>query len=145
MTSVPVPTATGSTLAAAAGATAYVPPPVTDISEVVAAAVLAVPGVAALHGGAFGQVASYLPGRSVTGVRVRADVTDVHVVLFWGSPVLATADRIRAAVQPLVSEISARVDITVDDVVDPTADTAGPDPGPAGTEPQGPARASNRR
>jgi uncharacterized alkaline shock family protein YloU len=124
VTSTPGTTATGSTSATVSGATAYVSPPVVDVSEVVAAAVLAVPGVAALHGGAFGQVASYLPGRSVTGVRVRADVTDVHVVLFWGSPVLATADRIRAAVQPLVSTISARVDITVDDVVGPVADTS---------------------
>ena len=93
-----------------------------DVSEVVATAVLAVPGVADLHGGTFGQVASYLPGRSVTGVRVNPDVTDVHVVLFWGAPVLATAERIRAAVQPLVTGLSDRVDITVDDIITPPSD-----------------------
>ncbi len=32
-----------------------------DISERIVAAVLATPGVAAMHGGAFGEVATYLP------------------------------------------------------------------------------------
>lgn len=95
--------------------------PAPDLSEVVAAAVLAVPGVADLHAGSFGQVASYLPGRSVTGVRIRPDVTDIHVTLFWGAPVLATADQVRAAVRPLVDGVSARVDVTVDDVVQSAA------------------------
>lgn len=113
---------------------------VPDISESVAAAVKAVPGVADLHGGAFGQVASYLPGRSVTGVRIRDDVTEVHVVLFWGAPVLATADRVRATVLTLVDGLSARVDVTVEDVIDPTVEDvdstvedslpSGPDPVP---------------
>ena len=38
-----------------------------DLSETVAAAVLAVPGVAGLHGGAFGDVATYLPGARIAG------------------------------------------------------------------------------
>ncbi len=77
------------------------------------------PAVADLHGGSYGQVASYLPGRSVTGVRIRPEVTDIHVVLLWGAPVLATAEQVRAAVLPLVVGLSARVDVTVDDVIDP--------------------------
>ena len=90
-----------------------------DISEIIAAAVLAVPAVADLHGGSFGKVATYLPGRSVTGVRIRPDVTDIHVVLLWGAPVLAAAEQVRAAVMPLVEGLSSRVDVTVDDVIDP--------------------------
>ena len=105
----------GSTRIFPTGATATGP----DISEVVAAAVLAVAGVAGLHGGSFGQVASYLPGRSVIGVRIRADVADIHVVLFWGSPVLPTADRVRDTVRALIGGL-ARIDVTVEDVVAPT-------------------------
>ncbi|GAA3602745.1 hypothetical protein GCM10022223_18140 [Kineosporia mesophila] len=97
-----------------------------DISEVIATAVLAVPGVADLHSGSFGQVASYLPGRSVTGVRVRPDVTDIHVVLFWGVPVLEAAERVRTAVVPLIEGVSARIDVTVEDVI-------GREPGGPGT------------
>ncbi len=63
------------------------------------AAVLAVPGVADMHAGSFGEVATYLPGRRVVGVRMRTDVTEVDVVVDWGADVLATADAVRAAVQ----------------------------------------------
>ena len=87
------------------------------------------PGVADLHGGSFGQVASYLPGRSVTGVRIRPDVTSIHVVLFWGTPVLSAAEQVRVAVLPLVDGLSARVDVTIEDVIDlePGATTSAPD------------------
>lgn len=137
MTTTPPGTTTPISVGAGpAGPAARTPAP--DVSEAISAAVLAVPGVASLHGGAFGQVASYLPGRSVTGVRVRPDVTDVHVVLFWGSPVLATADHVRAVVQPLISAISARVDVTIDDIVDRPA---APPPIPV-TDPNPPAPAN---
>ena len=46
------------------------------LAEAVAAAVLAHPGVARLSGGAFGTVASYLPGRRVVGVRLPLEDTD---------------------------------------------------------------------
>ena len=124
---------TGSTRLSAPRRPGELPAAAVDVSESVAAAVTAVPGVAALHGGAFGQIASYLPGRSVTGVRIRDDVTDVHVVLYWGAPVLATADRVRAAVLTLVDGLSARVDVTVEDVIDPaTEDADVEDPSPGG-------------
>jgi len=70
--------------------------------------------VADLHIGAFGEVATYLPGRRVEGVQIRTDHCSVHIVLYWGSPVLETADRVRSAVSPLVG---TRVDVTVEDVV----------------------------
>ena len=97
-----VPTAPGSTARAE------------DLADRVAAAVRNVPGVADLHTGAFGEVATHLPGRRVGGVQIRADHCAVHVVLYWGSPVLATADQVRAAVTPLVA---TRVDVTIEDVV----------------------------
>jgi len=97
-------------------------PPVPETADLVAAAALAVDGVADLHTGTFGEVATYLPGRRVSGVRITADVTEVHLVLRWGAPVLATADAVRVAVQPLVA---TPVDIAVQDVVDPSADQPG--------------------
>ena len=90
-----------------------------ELADRVAAAVLAVPGVAGLHAGAFGQVATYLPGRRVVGVQVRANACSVHVVTEWGSPVLATADLVRAVVEPLVG---TTVDVTVEDVVPAASD-----------------------
>lgn len=83
----------------------------------IAAAVLAVPGVAGLHAGMFGEVATYLPGRRVTGVRVASDVVEVHVSVVIDAPIPATAGAIRRAVAPLSP---LPVNVTVEDVV-PTA------------------------
>jgi uncharacterized alkaline shock family protein YloU len=82
----------------------------------VAAAVLEVPGVSGLHGGVLGEVATYLPGRRVAGVRLTDEVTDVHVVLAWGAPVAATADVVRETVRVLVP---GAVHVTVEDVAGP--------------------------
>ena len=51
--------------------------------EAVASAALACPSVAGMSGGAIGEVASYLPGRRVTGVRVKDGEVEVHVVARW--------------------------------------------------------------
>ena len=85
-------------------------------ADAVAAAVLSVPGVAGLHPGTFGEVATYLAGRKVTGVRLRDDSTEVHITVAWPAPVLATADAVRAAAAPLVR---TPVDVYVQDVVQP--------------------------
>ncbi|OBB68799.1 Asp23/Gls24 family envelope stress response protein [Mycolicibacterium monacense] len=84
-----------------------------DPADVVAAAVKAVPGVAGLHGGMFGEVGTYLPGRRITGVRMADGVTEVHVVLQFGSTVRDTAARIRDVVTAAVGGI---VDVYVEDV-----------------------------
>lgn len=91
-----------------------------EVSDAVEAAVLGVPGVAGLHGGAFGEAATYLPGRTVPGVQVRPASTTVHVVLEWGVPVQQAADRIRAAVTPITH---TPVDVVVEDVAPPVATT----------------------
>ena len=87
-----------------------------DPAEAVATAALAVPGVNALHAGVLGEVATYLPGRRINGVRLRDDSCEVHIVLDWGSPVVSTADAVRVAVETLVS---GPVDVTVEDVAGP--------------------------
>jgi len=85
-----------------------------DQADRVAAAVRAVAGVAGLHTGAFGEVATHLRGRRVEGVQIRADHCAVHVVLYWGVPVLEAAERVRSTVSPLVG---TRVDVTIEDVI----------------------------
>lgn len=85
-------------------------------ADLVAQAARSVPGVHDLHGGVVGEVATYLPGRRVTGVRLRDDGCAVHVVLDWDAGVADTAERVRAAVRPLVA---GPVDVTVEDVAPP--------------------------
>ncbi|TXG89773.1 hypothetical protein DW322_05540 [Rhodococcus rhodnii] len=85
-----------------------------DTADRVAAAVLAVGSVAALHGGKFGEVATYLPGRRVEGVRLSYPGAQVHVTAYPDGPLHDVAEQIRAAVAPLVGE---PVDVTIEDVV----------------------------
>lgn len=84
-----------------------------ELVDQIAAVVLATPGVHDLHPGGTGGVATYLPGRRVTGIRAIDRGYGVHVVLAWGFPVLATADAVRAAVAAIAP---GRVDVTVEDV-----------------------------
>lgn len=85
-------------------------------ADLVAEAVVAVPGVHGLHAGVVGEVATYLPGRRVNGVRLLEPGCDVHVVLEFGAPIQETSDLVRQAVRPLVG---GPVDVTVEDVVAP--------------------------
>lgn len=104
-----VPSATTSDVAPLPGSRA-------DTVDAVAAAVRAVPGVVDLHGGTMGEVGTYLPGRRVLGVRLRPQVTDVHVTVAYGAPVRETAAAVRTAVGLVVP---GPVDVTVEDVVGP--------------------------
>ncbi len=82
--------------------------------DAVAAAVLVCPGVAAMSGGRLGEVATYLPGRRVAGVRLGDGTVEVHVVGRYGPPVETIAAEIRAALRPLVGGRS--VSVTVEDL-----------------------------
>jgi len=88
------------------------------MADRVAVAVGSVPGVAELHPGRFGEAATHLPGRRVRGVQLRPDRVEVHVALYWGADVLATADEVRAAA---MSVAGRPVDVTVQDVLPPGA------------------------
>ncbi|WP_137149517.1 Asp23/Gls24 family envelope stress response protein [Mycolicibacterium sp. CR10] len=85
-----------------------------DLVDGIAEAVSAVDGVAGLHGGMFGEAATYLPGRRVAGIRLDEHGTEVHVSLLFGYPVRPTAEAVRDAVAPLVS---GPVHVTVEDVI----------------------------
>ena len=90
-----------------------------ELADRVAASVLAVPGVHDLHGGVLGEVATYLPGRRVNGVRLREDGTHVHLVLSWDAPVAITTAAVRDQVAAIVP---GAVHVTVEDVAAPSAE-----------------------
>lgn len=92
-----------------------------DETERIAAVVTAVQGVAGLHAGMFGEVATYLPGRRVSGIRIAADRVDVHVSLALDAPVRTTATAIQRAVAELTD---LPVDVTIEDLV-PVTPTSG--------------------
>ncbi len=85
------------------------PDPVDRVAEVV----VGVAGVTGLHAGSFGEVATYLPGRSVAGVRQRDGVTEVHVTVAMGTAIPATARQVRDAVEALTGD---EVHVVVEDV-----------------------------
>ncbi|NNG38520.1 hypothetical protein HJ588_04420 [Flexivirga sp. ID2601S] len=87
-----------------------------DLSELIAARVEDVRGVQGLHGGAFGQVGTYLPGRRVTGIRRSEHGWDIHVVLAAGAPIAATADAVRDAARAAGAQ--GPVDVAVEDIAD---------------------------
>lgn len=82
--------------------------------DLIAAAVRSCPGVARLHGGVFGEVATYLPGRRVVGVQVGEQRIAVHFVARLGQPVREVADGVRGAVAPLAQGMP--VDVIIEDV-----------------------------
>lgn len=88
-----------------------------DDADRIAAVVMATAGVAALHGGMFGEVATYLPGRRVSGIRMSTDRVDVHVSLTLNAPVRDTASAIQRAVAAITD---LPVDITIEDLVPAT-------------------------
>ncbi len=102
-------------------------PGVTD-ADLIRAAALDCPDVAAISAGAFGQVASYLPGRIVPGVRVDDVRVEVHVVARYGPPLREVADQIGDAVAPLLAGRPLRV--VIDDILLPGETLTDPDPGP---------------
>lgn len=70
--------------------------------------------VARLSGGQFGEVATYLPGRRVRGVRLAGGHVEVHVVACWGARVADVAAEVRATVGPVAGGLP--IDVHVDDV-----------------------------
>lgn len=90
------------------------PDPDPESVDTIASAVVAVTGVANLHGGMFGEAATYLPGRRVAGIRLSEQGTEVHVTLLYGYPLRATAEAVRDVVADLVS---GPVHVTVEDVI----------------------------
>ena len=102
-------------------------PAVIDM-EVVAAAALGSPVIADLTGGRFGEVATYLPGRRILGVRTVEGEIEIHVVARWDIPLPEVADAVRAAVAPYTDGMP--VAVFVDDIELPGTGDAAVDEGP---------------
>ena len=90
-----------------------------DVDAVVAT-VAACPSVAHLaQGGPGEQVATFLPGRRVGGVRVTDETLEVHIATRWDVPIPMAAAEVRSALAGLSGGRS--ITIAVDDVDDPQA------------------------
>ena len=90
-------------------------------AEDIATAVRACPGVAALSGGRFGGVGTYLPGRRVLGVRIDDEVVTVHVVGVFGPPMVQIAAEVVMSAAPHVA--GRRVDVVVEGLANPDGPT----------------------
>lgn len=95
------------------------------------AAVLGCPDVADLAAGPFNEVASYLPGRTVPGVRVDDEHVEVHIIANYGQPLRQVANQIGASVQGLLR--GRPLNVCVDDILLPgetltASEHAPPDP-----------------
>ena len=90
-------------------------------AERVASAVERVPTVARLSAGSTGaEVATYLPGRRVRGVRVGDGTVEVHVVARWPAVLPEVGAAVRAAAAPLVG--GRAVEVVIDDLDVPGLD-----------------------
>ncbi|PSK92260.1 hypothetical protein CLV63_11817 [Murinocardiopsis flavida] len=95
-----------------------------DLGAEIAATVRGVVGVAGLSAGAFGTVATPLPGGRLDGVALRADSVQVGVVVWFGHPIPGVTARIRAALAPLVPDRA--IHVSVEDVVAGAPQDGGP-------------------
>ena len=88
--------------------------------DLVASAVLACPHVVGLRSaptsGVGADVATYLPGRRVDGVRVTRSAVAVRVVGWFGRNLAELADEVRAAVTA-VAPSATTVDVFIDDLL----------------------------
>ena len=87
--------------------------------DAVAALIRGCAGVSALVGGPFGEVVSYLPGRTVPGVVVDDSRIRVQVRSRWGVPAADLAADITTALAPLAG--ARPVDVAIADIDDPPA------------------------
>lgn len=67
----------------------------------IATAVQAAPDIAGLDGGRYGEIATYLPGRRVIGVRIRPESVTIGVIGRYPATVTDIDACVRAAVGPL--------------------------------------------
>jgi hypothetical protein len=96
------------------------PVPEMPDADAIAAAVSTCQSVSGVTGGLAGEVATYLPGRRVAGIRVNPGSVEVHVVARYGSTPAAIFREVRAAVAAAVPG-PVQVDVVVADVEDPFA------------------------
>jgi hypothetical protein len=99
-----------------------IPAAAAELADRIAAAVTGCPDIASLGQVPGIPVATYLPGRTVSGVAVRPDEVEVSLVARFGPPLPEIAAQVREAVAPLVP--GRRVDVVVADIISPEAQSA---------------------
>ena len=87
------------------------------LAERVMQAAASCPAVAGLSGGPYGTVATYLPGRTLLGVAVRAGEVEVCVTAWYGLPLAEAAQQVRDAVTAAVP--GHTVNVIIGDVAAP--------------------------
>ncbi len=85
--------------------------------DILVAVTLACPYVAAMSGGVLGEVATYLPGRRVRGIRLGTDDIDVHVIGVFGPSIAEIVDQVRLAVESVA--LGRTVSVHVEDLEAP--------------------------
>jgi hypothetical protein len=85
--------------------------------DAVAAVVRECAGVSRLDGGRYGEVTTYLPGRTVPGVTVGGGRVRVQVRSAWGTEAPLLAAVLTAALAPLTG--NRPVDVVIADIDDP--------------------------
>ncbi len=78
-------------------------------ADTLAAAVLALPPVAGLHSGRFGEIATLLPHRRIPGVRIRPDEITIGVTGRYPATVAEIGDAVRAAIGPVDRPVNVRI------------------------------------
>jgi hypothetical protein len=92
---------------------------VAELADRIAAIVSKCPDVAGLTQMPGFPVATYLPGRTVSGVAVRPAEVEICVVARYGPPLAEVAAQVRQAVEPLVP--GRVVDVVIGDITSPGA------------------------
>jgi hypothetical protein len=92
---------------------------VAELADRIAATVTGCPDVAGLTQNPGIPVATYLPGRTVSGVAVRPAEVEICVVARYGPPLAQVAMQVRQAVQPLAP--GRVVDVVIGDITMPPA------------------------
>lgn len=90
---------------------------VAELADLIAAAVTGCPDVVGLGQVPGIPVATYLPGRTVAGVAVRAGEVEVSVVARYGRPLREIAGQVRLAVAALLP--GRVVDVVIADITSP--------------------------
>jgi hypothetical protein len=87
-----------------------------DVDDI-EAAVLRCAGVASLGSGTIGELATYLPGRRVPGIRVTPELVELEICAAWGPPAKLIASQIWEALATVVTD--RPIEILITDIASP--------------------------
>lgn len=92
---------------------------VAELADRIATTVTRCPDVAGLTQNRGIPVATYLPGRTVSGVAVRPAEVEICVAARYGPPLAQVAAQVRQAVEPLAAGLA--VNVVIGDIAPPRA------------------------